>query len=297
MIVTERDLAQLVPEQVRDARRVLDDLLALPGQRKQRGGHPRLEQHEVAAAGVHEQLHRVSRDRQTDGQKRPDDLERGLGRFTLRRSERQRARRVVDAEALPREHVESDDCVDPRRLEVREVPDARGHVALARTVQSAALSRAALSNLMLCPKAVSIEGSPFNLSRAATLLSTTLGIVPVSMSRFRPRSPAIDPFATIRCCSTRSNGTSAGSRSPCRVTSEQNERAAAIAAPACLWRMAPPRLRTVRSEGRARAQRKSCGDAEVRVEFRRNYAEGAGDGRAEDPKVVMELRKVSQQLL
>ena len=141
--------------------------------------------------------------------------------------------------------------------------------------------RAALSNLMLCPKAISSEGSPFNLSRAATLLSTTLGIVPVSMSRFRPRSPAIDPFATIRCCSTRSNGTSAGSRSPCRVTNEQNERAAAIAAPASLWRMAPPRLRAVRSEGRARAQRKSCGDAEVRVEFRRNHTEGLGNERAD----------------
>ena len=48
------------------------------------------------------------------------------------------------------------------------------------------------------PKATSCDDSVFRRSFRAILLSTTLGIVPVSIRRLRPFSAPMDPFVTTR---------------------------------------------------------------------------------------------------
>ena len=59
------------------AGRILHGLVASPGRTREGGGHPRLEQHQVAAARVDQQANLLSCDGHLHGQKRPHQLERG----------------------------------------------------------------------------------------------------------------------------------------------------------------------------------------------------------------------------
>ncbi len=62
MCDSEADLTQLKPPQPRRAGRILHGLVASPRRISESGGHPRLEQHEIAAAGVDQQSNLLSCD-------------------------------------------------------------------------------------------------------------------------------------------------------------------------------------------------------------------------------------------
>ena len=105
-------LSQLQPPEPRRAGRVRHGLVSSPRRTGQSGGHPRLEQHEVAAPCVDQESNLLSLDGHPHRHKRPDDLQRRDLAFSNRWREGHPPEPIVDPEARARQQVEPDDGVD-----------------------------------------------------------------------------------------------------------------------------------------------------------------------------------------
>jgi hypothetical protein len=67
---------------------------------------------------------------------------------------------------------------------------------------------ACLRGLAGCEGVLLVLGIHGEVGQTSDRVSSTLGIVPVSISRLRSRSSVTEPFTTTRCCSSSLNATS-----------------------------------------------------------------------------------------